>query len=126
MNLTAADAERAALMSRVELPALSRSRSLEIVARRLGHRDWRTASAGFARGLGNAVPVPRVPDVSSALPGSVVRVPVTDIRALRRELSAKDHPPRLPVVDEDTPVGPALAVTDPFATVLRFFQEVCP
>ena len=126
MNLTAADAERAALMSRAELPALSQSRSLEIVARQLGHRDWHTASAGFARGLGNAVPVLRSELDGDGIPGSVIRFPVTDIRALRRELSAKDHPPRLPVVDEDTPVGPALAVTDPFANVLRFFQEVCP
>jgi catechol 2,3-dioxygenase-like lactoylglutathione lyase family enzyme len=170
MNLTTDEAERAALMLRVELPNLSHSRSLEIVAHQLGHLDWHTASATFARGLGTAVPVLRVPDMASALefyrgylgctvlqelrfgpgmptctrirrdrlvvdlsertgdgtPGSVVWVPVTDIHALHRELSAKNHPSQPPDVDEDTPGGPTLTVTDPFANVLRFCQAVRP
>lgn len=66
MHLTVNEAERAATVLRIELPDLSRSRSLEIVAHQLGHHDWHTASARLADGVGAAVPVLRVLDVPSA------------------------------------------------------------
>ena len=170
MNLTTDEAKRAARVLRADLPDLSHGRALEIVAHQLGHRDWNTASARLAGGVGAAVPVLRVLDVPSAhefylgylgctvewehrfepgmplytrirrdrlvvdlsehhgdgTPGGVVWVPVTDVHALHRELSAKDYPPQRPGVDDDAPGGPTLTVIDPFANVIRFCQAVRP
>ncbi|MBK1783347.1 glyoxalase superfamily protein [Prauserella cavernicola] len=55
-------------------------------------------------------------------PGSVVWVPVGDVRALHRELTARRHPRLRPGVDHDAPGGPTLEVIDPFGNVLRFCE----
>ncbi|PSL00581.1 hypothetical protein CLV63_10155 [Murinocardiopsis flavida] len=56
------------------------------------------------------------------VPGSVVWVPVADIGALHRELSANPYPRIRPGVDKEAPGGPTLAVTDPFANTIRFCE----
>jgi hypothetical protein len=168
MNISHSEAKRAARVLRAEVPDLGHSQALEIVARQLGHRDWNTASAKLADGIGTAVPVLRMLDIPSAhefyldylgfavewehrfepgmplytrirrdnlvidlsehhgdgTPGSGVWVPVTDVHALHRELSAKHYPRQRPAVDEHAPGGPTLAVIDPFANVIRFCQPV--
>lgn len=141
MNVTLFEPTRAARVLRAEMPGVSHNQALEIVTRRLGHRDRNTASAKFAGGIGTAVPMPRIVDVPSAhefyldylgftlewkhrfkpgmplytrirrddlvidlsehhgdgTPGSGVWVPVTDVHALHRELSAKNYPRRRPL-----------------------------
>lgn len=56
-----------------------------------------------------------------ATPGSTVFVPVTDIDALHRELSARDYPYGRPGV-EDVGWGRMLQVADPFGNRLRFCE----
>lgn len=165
MTTSLSEARRAARVLRAELPDLSDGQALEIVAHRLGHRDWTTAAARLAGGMGGVVPVLRMLDVPSAhafyldhlgfavewehrfepglplytrirrddlvldlsehpgdgTPGSGVWVPVADVHALDRELSARNYRGR-PDVDEHAPGGPTLAVVGPFANVIRFCQ----
>ncbi len=66
MNISHSEAKRAARVLRAEVPDLGHSQALEIVARQLGHRDWNTASAKLADGIGTAVPVLRMLDIPSA------------------------------------------------------------
>ncbi len=170
MNITLPEAERAARVLRADLPDLSHSRALEIVAHQLGHRDWDTASARLAGGVGAAVPILRMVDVPTAhefyldylgftvewehrfephlplytrirrdqlvidlsehhgdgTPGAALWVPVTDVHALHRELSAKHYPRQCPDVDEQAPGGPTLEVIDPSANTIRFCQPTNP
>lgn len=55
-------------------------------------------------------------------PGTVVWVPVDDVRALQAELAERPHPRVNPGIDADAPGGPTLEVTDPFGNVLRFCE----
>ncbi len=55
-------------------------------------------------------------------PGSVVWVPVDDINALHRELSAKSYTRMRPGIDKDAPGGPTMEVIDPLSNVLRFVE----
>lgn len=54
--------------------------------------------------------------------GSVVWIPVADVRALHAELATRPHPRLRPGIDADAPGGPTMDVTDPFGNVLRFCQ----
>ncbi|MBE1878374.1 glyoxalase superfamily protein [Myceligenerans pegani] len=56
-------------------------------------------------------------------PGSVVWVPVADVRAYRRELLATGYPRMRPGIDDDAPGGPTMEVVDPAQNVLRFAQR---
>lgn len=67
MKATIEDAKRAARVLREQVPQLTHSQALEVVARQLGHRDWNTASArlppispgsGWVDRAGMGVPVP--------------------------------------------------------------------
>ncbi|OBI79377.1 glyoxalase superfamily protein [Mycobacterium sp. E740] len=70
MDLTLADAKRAARVLRDQLPhvGLKQSKALEIVAQQLGFTNWNTASArlGAHRGMGAPVPVLRSLDEDRA------------------------------------------------------------
>lgn len=55
-------------------------------------------------------------------PGSVVWVPVADVRALHTELRGRPHPRLRPGVDDEAPGGPTLELTDPFGNILRFCE----
>ena len=57
-------------------------------------------------------------------PGAVLWVPVIDVRALHRELFARNYPRLSPGVAEDAPGGPTMTVTDPFGNTIRFCQAV--
>lgn len=56
-------------------------------------------------------------------PGSVVWIPVDDVRAYQRELLATGYPRMRPGVDGDAPGGPTMEVVDPAQNVLRFAQR---
>ncbi|MEW9267009.1 glyoxalase superfamily protein [Kineococcus endophyticus] len=56
-------------------------------------------------------------------PGTVVRVPVRDVRALRRELSPRLAPRQFPGVEDDAPGGPTMTVLDPSGNSLRFCRQ---
>lgn len=56
-------------------------------------------------------------------PGTVVWVPVCDVRALHRELSPRLAPRQFPGVEDDAPGGPTTTVLDPFGNSLRFCQQ---
>lgn len=122
MNLTTDEARRAARVLRADLPDLSHGQALEIVAHQLGHRDRNTAAARLAGGTGTAVPILRMRDVPSAHEFYVDYLGCT----AEWELSTKDYPRQRPGVDEHAPGGPTMAVTDPFANVIRFCQAVHP
>lgn len=76
IDTSMAKAKRAARVLREQVPQLSQSQALEVVARQLGHRDWNTASARLipsattppddAAGLGVPVPVLRSLDETRA------------------------------------------------------------
>lgn len=53
-------------------------------------------------------------------PGSVVWIPVADVKALHRELAARPHPRLRPGIDKRAPGGPTMAIVDPFGNTLRF------
>ncbi|ACZ29167.1 conserved hypothetical protein [Xylanimonas cellulosilytica DSM 15894] len=55
-------------------------------------------------------------------PGSVVWIPVADVRALQRELLATGYTHMRPGIDDDAPGGPTLEVIDPAQNVLRFAE----
>ena len=55
-------------------------------------------------------------------PHGVVWFPVADVYELRDELLARPGPALRPGVDDDSPGGPTLQVTDPYGNVLRFAQ----
>ncbi|WP_345216592.1 glyoxalase superfamily protein [Georgenia halophila] len=55
-------------------------------------------------------------------PGSVVWVPVVDVRALHRELHATTYSRLRPGIDDAAPGGPTLEAIDPFSNVIRFCQ----
>lgn len=55
-------------------------------------------------------------------PGTVVWIPVGDVRALRAEVAERPHPRVNPGIDADAPGGPTLEIPDPFGNVLRFCQ----
>ena len=55
-------------------------------------------------------------------PGTVVWVPVRDVRALHGELTGRRHPRLRPGVDIHAPGGPTMEVLDPFDNVLRLCQ----
>lgn len=55
-------------------------------------------------------------------PGSVVWVPVADVRALHAELHARGSSRLRPGVDDDAPGGPTMSITDPFGNTVRFCQ----
>ncbi|QAY71757.1 bleomycin resistance family protein [Xylanimonas protaetiae] len=55
-------------------------------------------------------------------PGSVVWIPVADVRGLQRELLATGYQHMRPGVDEEAPGGPTMTVVDPNQNVLRFAQ----
>ncbi len=55
-------------------------------------------------------------------PGSVVWIPVRDIRALHAELTPRLRPRQHPAVEDDAPGGPTMDVLDPFGNSLRFCQ----
>jgi len=58
-----------------------------------------------------------------ATPGAALRVPVTDLEALQRELAAKPYPFARPAI-EDMPWGTRdMPVTDPFGNRLVFTGE---
>ncbi|MEW1960435.1 glyoxalase superfamily protein [Kineococcus sp. NPDC059986] len=56
-------------------------------------------------------------------PGSVVWIPVRDVRALRTELLPRLAPRQQPGLHEDAPGGPTTTVLDPFGNTLRFCQQ---
>lgn len=56
-------------------------------------------------------------------PGTVVWVPVRDVRELRRELAPRLAPRQFPGVEDDAPGGPTMTVLDPFGNSLRFCQQ---
>ncbi|MDV3126506.1 glyoxalase superfamily protein [Mycobacterium sp. 21AC1] len=60
MDLSVADANRAARVLRDQLPGadLTHSKALEIVAQQLGFRDWNTASTELRAHHGMSAPVP--------------------------------------------------------------------
>lgn len=71
MDLTTADAKRAAATLRADLaqagvPPITHGRALEIVAHQLGYRDWNTAAGALGaaadEGVGGPVPVLRIQD----------------------------------------------------------------
>lgn len=55
-------------------------------------------------------------------PGSVLWVPVRDVRALRRELLPRLEPRQRPGLDADAPGGATFTVLDPFGNTVRFCQ----
>lgn len=55
-------------------------------------------------------------------PGTVVWLPVADVRALHRELTQRQHPRLRPGIDRDAPGGPTMDILDPFGNALRFCQ----
>lgn len=55
-------------------------------------------------------------------PGSVVWIPVADLRALHGKLTRNPHSSVRPGIDKDSPGGPTMTVTDPFGNELRFCQ----
>ncbi len=173
INVDISIAKQAAQVLRTELvgdgSALGHSRSLEIVARQLGFRDWNTASARLqaaSPSIGAPIPVLRVQDEHVArkfyldylgftvdwehrfepgmplyarlsrasltidisehhgdgTPGSVIWIPVRDIRSLHQELLRNPHARLRPGIDQDAPGGPTMDITDPFSNVLRFSQ----
>lgn len=56
-------------------------------------------------------------------PGTVVRVPVRDVRALRTELLPRLAPRQRPGVEDDAPGGATMTVLDPFGNALRFCER---
>ncbi|MGB3443817.1 MAG: glyoxalase superfamily protein [Actinophytocola sp.] len=66
MTIPLFEAKRAARALRADVPDLSHSKALEIVAHQLGHRDWNTASAKLAGDIGTAVPILRIFDEAMA------------------------------------------------------------
>lgn len=56
-------------------------------------------------------------------PHAVVWVPVDDVYGLRDELHAHTGVPLRPGVDQESPGGPTMEVTDPDGNVLRFAQR---
>lgn len=55
-------------------------------------------------------------------PGSATWIRVADVRALHRKLAQKRHSRVRPGIDNDSPGGPTMTVTDPFGNELRFCQ----
>lgn len=55
-------------------------------------------------------------------PGTVVWIPVEDVEALHRELSAKRHPRSRPGIERDDE-GAVMTVWDPSGNSLRFAQR---
>ncbi len=55
-------------------------------------------------------------------PGTAVWLPVTDVRAMHRELTLRRHPRLRPGVDRHAPGGPTMEILDPFGNILRFCQ----
>ncbi|ADD43301.1 glyoxalase superfamily protein [Stackebrandtia nassauensis] len=55
-------------------------------------------------------------------PGSVVWVPIGDLRSFHAELSRRAHPNLRPGIERDAPGGPTMEIIDPFGNVLRFCQ----
>ncbi|WP_211323599.1 glyoxalase superfamily protein [Prauserella marina] len=55
-------------------------------------------------------------------PGSVIWVPVDDLRGLHGELTGKAYPRMRPGIDEQAPGGPTMEVIDPYANVIRFCE----
>ncbi|MEV0712080.1 glyoxalase superfamily protein [Nocardia aurea] len=55
-------------------------------------------------------------------PGSVVWIPVADVRALHVELNQKNYPSMRPGIDRDAPGGPTVTVIDASGNILRFCQ----
>lgn len=55
-------------------------------------------------------------------PGTVVWVPVTNVKALHDELRAKQYGHACPSIDRDAPGGPTIEIIDPFGNVLRLCQ----
>lgn len=56
-------------------------------------------------------------------PASAVWIPVDDVHAYHRELTAHQHPRSRPGVESDAPGGPTMTVLDPAANQLRFCQS---
>lgn len=56
------------------------------------------------------------------VPGTVVRIPVDDLRALHAELTARGHRRLRPGVDDDAPGGAVMEILDPFGNALRFHE----
>ncbi|OZF06805.1 glyoxalase/bleomycin resistance/extradiol dioxygenase family protein [Rhodococcus sp. 15-1154-1] len=59
-------------------------------------------------------------------PGTVVWIPVQDIRAFHRQLDAAEYRSMRPGLDTDAPGGPTVTVIDPSSNVLRFCQVEDP
>ncbi|MBT0994858.1 bleomycin resistance family protein [Cellulomonas sp. DKR-3] len=55
------------------------------------------------------------------VPGTVVRIPVSDLRALHDEVAARGHRRVRPGI-ESSPGGATMEVPDPFGNALRFYQ----
>lgn len=55
-------------------------------------------------------------------PGSIVWVPVKDIRAFHAELESRPHPRLRPGIDDTAPGGPTMEITDPWGNALRFCE----
>lgn len=55
-------------------------------------------------------------------PGSVVWIPVGDLKALHAEVTARHHPRLRPGIDRDAPGGPTMEIIDPFGNILRLCE----
>lgn len=55
-------------------------------------------------------------------PGSVIWIPVSDLRSLHRELKRRPNRMLRPNIESDAPGGPTMTITDPFGNELRFCE----
>ncbi len=55
-------------------------------------------------------------------PGTVLWVPVRDVRGLHAELAPRLRDRQRPGLEDDAPGGPTFTVLDPFGNALRFCQ----
>lgn len=60
--------------------------------------------------------------VGDGVPGTVVWIPVRDVRALHAELRPRLWAQQRPGLEKDSPGGPSFTVGDPYGNQLRFCQ----